>query len=94
MNFLFQDDASHYLNFSSNLVYEVKGAGSEEGGMIKSVGSVFENNVVANSMLGHVFNLCPCKFLCSFRLPSLCWLTVMVVVWLPSSYGAFGMAAL
>ena len=52
MNFLFQDDASHYLNFSSNIVYEVKGAGSEEAGMIKSVNSVFENTVIADSMLG------------------------------------------
>jgi hypothetical protein len=54
-----QDDASHYLNFSSNIVFEVKGAGSEEGGMIKSVGSVFEANVLADAELGHVFNICP-----------------------------------
>ena len=40
------------MNFSSNIVYEVKGAGSEEAGMIKSVNSVFENTVIADSMLG------------------------------------------
>jgi hypothetical protein len=39
--------------------YEVKGAGSEEAGMIKSIGSVFEGNVIGDSMLGHAFNLCP-----------------------------------
>ena len=27
--------------------------------MIKSIGSVFEGNVIADSMLGHAFNLCP-----------------------------------
>eukprot|EP00040_Diaphanoeca_grandis_P033815 m.207986 g.207986 ORF g.207986 m.207986 type:complete len:1066 (+) comp32998_c0_seq1:2-3199(+) len=59
MNFLFQDDASHYLNFSSNIVFEMKGAGSEEGGMIKSVGSIFENSVIADSTLGHLFNIEP-----------------------------------
>ena len=59
MNFLFQDDASHYTNFSSNLLFEVKGAGAQEAGMIKSVGSVFENSIVADSKLGHLFNLCP-----------------------------------
>eukprot|EP00937_MAST-01D_sp_MAST-1D-sp2_P000988 g988.t1 len=59
MNYLFQDDAAHYLNFSSNVVHDVHGAGSQEGGMIKSVGSVFENNVVADSNLGHAFNLQP-----------------------------------
>ena len=56
---MFQDDAAHYLNFSSNVVHDVHGAGSQEGGMIKSVGSVFENNVLADSDLGHVFNMCP-----------------------------------
>lgn len=45
MNFLFQDDASHYLNFSSNIIFEVKGSGSEETGMIKSINSVFEVGV-------------------------------------------------
>ena len=40
LNYLFQDDAAHYLNFSSNIVYEVKGSGAQETGMIKSVGSV------------------------------------------------------
>lgn len=33
------------------------GRGSEEAGMIKSVGSVLENNVVAHCLLGHLFNL-------------------------------------
>ena len=59
LNFLFQDDAAHYLNFSSNILMEVKGAGSEETGMMKSVGSVFENNVVVDSVMGHVFMLTP-----------------------------------
>jgi hypothetical protein len=56
---LFQDDAAHYLNHSSNILMEVKCAGSEEAGMMKSVGSVFENNVVADSVLGHVYMLTP-----------------------------------
>ena len=59
MNFLFQDDASHWLNHSSNVVFNVAGKGSEEGGMIKSIFSVCENNVVAYSELGHLFNLQP-----------------------------------
>ena len=101
LNFLFQDDAAHYLNFSSNVVHHVHGGGQQESGMIKSVGSVFENNgahlailvpqrpivslhashhcycvtcapladvqfsgllpatVVADAVLGHVFNICP-----------------------------------
>jgi len=59
MNFLFQDDAAHYLNFSSNIVYEVKGSGSEEAGMIKSVGSVFENSIIADSKVGWLFQLTP-----------------------------------
>jgi hypothetical protein len=59
MNFLFQDDASHWLNHSSNVVFNVAGKGSEEGGMIKSVYSVAENNILAFSTLGHVFNLQP-----------------------------------
>jgi hypothetical protein len=59
MNFLFQDDASHFLNHSSNVLFNVNGKGSEEGGMIKSVFSVLENNVVAYSVLGHLFNLQP-----------------------------------
>lgn len=33
------------------------GRGSEEAGMIKSVGSVLENNVIAHCLLGHLFNL-------------------------------------
>ena len=59
MNFLFQDDASHWLNHSSNVVFNVAGKGSEEGGMIKSVFSVCENNVVAYSELGFLFNIQP-----------------------------------
>jgi hypothetical protein len=58
-NFLFQDDAAHYLNFSSNIVYECKGAGAEETGMIKSVESVFENNLIADSMMGDLFMITP-----------------------------------
>ena len=30
LNFLFQDDAAHYLNHSSNILMEVKAAGSQE----------------------------------------------------------------
>lgn len=56
MNFLFQDDASHYLNFSSNILFEVKGQGAEEAGMIKSIGSIFENSIIADSVLSHAFN--------------------------------------
>jgi len=59
LNFLFQDDAAHYLNHSSNILYEVKSAGSEEAGMIKSIESVFSNNIVADSVVGHVFQLTP-----------------------------------
>ena len=59
LNFLFQDDAAHYTNHSSNILYEVKAAGSQETGMIKSIGSVFENNIVADSIMGHVFQLTP-----------------------------------
>ena len=47
------------LNFSSNVLFEIHGAGSQEAGMIKSVGSVFENNIVADSTLGHLMNLSP-----------------------------------
>ena len=59
MNFLFQDDASHWLNHSSNVVFNVAGKGSEEGGMIKSVHSVCENNVFGFSELGFLFNIQP-----------------------------------
>lgn len=59
MNFLFQDDASNWLNHSSNLVFNVAGKGSEEGGMIKSIYSVSENNVFAFSKLGHLMNIQP-----------------------------------
>lgn len=59
MNFLFQDDGSNYLNFSSNIVFEVKGSGWEEAGMMKSVGSVFEHSIIADSTLGHLFNMGP-----------------------------------
>ena len=59
LNFLFQDDAAHYLNHSSNILMEVKAAGSQETGMMKSIGSVFENNIVVDSVLGHVYQLTP-----------------------------------
>ena len=59
MNFLFQDDASNWLNHSSNVVFNVAGKGSEEGGLIKSVFSVAENNVFAFSELGFLFNIAP-----------------------------------
>eukprot|EP01049_Picozoa_sp_SAG25_P007390 SAG25_NODE_600_length_6634_cov_5.554093_5_plen_267_part_00 len=59
MNFLFQDDFANYLNFSSNILFELHGAGSQEAGMIKSVGSVFENTIIADCSLGHLFNMCP-----------------------------------
>lgn len=59
LNFLFQDDAAHYLNFSSNIIYEVKGAGAQETGMIKSIGSVFENNLIADSTMGDLFMITP-----------------------------------
>jgi hypothetical protein len=59
LNFLFQDDAAHYLNHSSNILFEVKSAGSEEAGMIKSIESVFSNNIVADSVVGHAFQLTP-----------------------------------
>ena len=59
MNFLFQDDSSHWLNHSSNVVFNVCGKGSEEGGMIKSIFSVCENNVFAFSELGFLFNIQP-----------------------------------
>ena len=47
----------HYMNHSSNIVFHCAGRGSEEAGMIKSIGSVLENNVVAHSVFGHLFNL-------------------------------------
>ena len=47
------------LNFSSNILFQLHGAGSQEAGMIKSVGSVFENSVIADCSLGHLFNMCP-----------------------------------
>eukprot|EP01048_Picozoa_sp_COSAG05_P001142 COSAG05_NODE_37_length_27688_cov_18.080394_14_plen_75_part_00 len=50
---------SEDLNFSSNVLFEIHGAGSQEAAMIKSVGSVFENNIVADSTLGHLMNLSP-----------------------------------
>jgi hypothetical protein len=50
------DDASAA---SSNILFELHGAGSQEAGMIKSVGSVFENSIIADSTLGHLFNMCP-----------------------------------
>ena len=56
---LFQDDAAHYLNHSSNILMEVKAAGSQEAGMMKSIGSVFENNIVVDSIVGHVYQLTP-----------------------------------
>jgi hypothetical protein len=59
MNYLFQDDCANYLNFSSNILFELHGAGSQEAGMIKSVGSVFENSVIADCTFGHLFNMCP-----------------------------------
>jgi hypothetical protein len=49
----------HYMNHSSNLVFHCAGRGSEEGGMAKSVDSVFENNIVAHCLLGHLYNLQP-----------------------------------
>ena len=59
MNFLFQDDAAHYVNFSSNILFEVKAQGAQEAGMIKSIGSVFENSIIADSVLSHAFNSQP-----------------------------------
>ena len=59
MNFMFSDDASHFENFSSNLLFNVRGKGSEESTMQKSIYDVFENNVVAYSVLGHAANLQP-----------------------------------
>ena len=59
LNFLFQDDAAHYLNHSSNILMEVKAAGSQEAGMMKSIGSVFENNIVVDSTVGHIYQLTP-----------------------------------
>ena len=59
MNFLFQDDAAHYVNFSSNIVYEMKGVGAQEAGMMKSIGSVFENSIIADSVLGNLFAFTP-----------------------------------
>jgi hypothetical protein len=44
---------------SSNILFEVKGMGSEEAGMIKSIGSIFENSIIADSVLSHAFNLSP-----------------------------------
>ena len=38
---------------------EVKAAGSQEAGMMKSIGSVFENNIVVDSIVGHVYQLTP-----------------------------------
>ena len=59
LNFLFQDDGSHYVNFSSNIVFGVHGHGLPDAGMIKSVNSVFTNTIVADSTLGFLFNLVP-----------------------------------
>ena len=59
MNMLFADDASHWLNMSSNVLFHVRGKGSEEATMQKSIFSVFENNVIAYSVLGHLANLQP-----------------------------------
>ena len=59
MNFLFQDDASHWMNHSSNVVFHVAGKGSEETTMVKSIYSVSENNVFAYSQLGFLVNLQP-----------------------------------
>jgi hypothetical protein len=59
MNFMFSDDASHWENFSSNILYNVRGKGSEESTMQKSIYDVFENNVIAFSVLGHAANLQP-----------------------------------
>lgn len=49
----------HFMNHSSNLIFHCAGRGSEEAGMIKSVFSVFENNIVAHCCLGHLFNAQP-----------------------------------
>ena len=43
----------------SNILFELNGAGSQEAGIIKSVGSVFENSIIADSTFGHLFNMCP-----------------------------------
>ena len=59
MNFLFQDDASHWLNHSFNVVFSVSGKGAEEGTMIKSISSVSENNIFAYSTLGFLANIQP-----------------------------------
>eukprot|EP00054_Salpingoeca_dolichothecata_P010827 m.60181 g.60181 ORF g.60181 m.60181 type:complete len:974 (+) comp19167_c0_seq2:54-2975(+) len=59
MNFLFADDASHFLTWTKNIVFEMKGKGSEEMTMQKSVGSVFSNNILACSLLGHAANFDP-----------------------------------
>ena len=59
LNFLFQDDGSHFVNFSSNIVFGVHGHGLPDAGMIKSVNSVFANTIVADSTLGFLFNLVP-----------------------------------
>jgi hypothetical protein len=59
MNFLFSDDASHWETFRSNVLFNVRGKGSEESTMQKSIYDVFENNIVAYSVLGHAVNLQP-----------------------------------
>ena len=40
-------------------MFHVAGQGSEEAGMIKSIGSVFENSIIADSVLSHAFNSQP-----------------------------------
>lgn len=59
MNFLFQDDGSHFVNFSSNLLFNLRGHGLADAGMIKSINCSWENNVIADSTLGALFNMVP-----------------------------------
>ena len=57
---LMQDDASHYLNVSSNIVHHVKESwqpGFQSAGSAVSVGSILQNNVFADSRLGFLVSL-------------------------------------
>ena len=48
LTYLYQDDGTDFMNFSSNIMYEVKGRGISSGGVIKSIESVFEVSAAAD----------------------------------------------
>jgi len=50
---LFPDDGSHYVTLRGNIIYGCRGGKLTAAVMMKSVGELVENNIIADNVLGH-----------------------------------------